>query len=65
MVQSFEIKLGLNMTKNLQRYVNKHTTDMYTKHLVHLYIHGNIHRCTWRKQVHISEDKYFQSAKYG
>lgn len=36
MVQSFEIKLGLNMMKNLQRYINKHTIDMYTKHLVHL-----------------------------
>ena len=36
MVQSVEIKLRLNMMENLQRYINRHTIDMYTKHLMHL-----------------------------
>ena len=41
------------MMKNLQRYISKHLY-VYTKHPVHLYIHGNIHKYTWRKQVLIS-----------
>lgn len=60
-------KLGLNMMKNLQRYMGKHILYTYTKHKPPpcIYTHSAIRKYTWRKQVHISQDKHFQSAKYG